>query len=82
MFSNPHEFVSEVWTVVCFGRLKCRILYVFMKLMRQPEICLDKVVATPVSDIPTTSVIHFSLRCCQIIFLTNIILDVHIFMFH
>jgi len=34
------------------------------------------------SDIPATSVIYFSLRGCQIIFIINRIHDVHIFIFH
>jgi len=50
----------------------------FMKLMgHQPKICHDQV-----SAMPATSVIHFSLRGCQIIFFMNCIFSVHIFIFH
>jgi len=33
MFSNPHEFVSEVGTIVCFGGRSAEYVFGFMKLM-------------------------------------------------
>ena len=54
---------------------------VCMKLpWHQPKICRVQVTATLLFN--HVSVIHFSLRGCQIIFFINCIFDVHVFIFH
>jgi hypothetical protein len=83
--SNPHEFVSELETIDALGSKSTVYVFGCKKLMwLQPKIFLGSgsCNASYSSNIPATSVIHPSVRGCQIIFFINCIFDNRIFILH
>jgi hypothetical protein len=77
---NRHEFVSELGTIDDLGSKSTEYVFGFKKLIGLLGSASCN--ASCSSNIPATSVIHSSVRGCQIIFFINCIFDYHIFIFH